>query len=71
MATKITARRMHAKAMFGKTARARRERTRSAPTPAPLEGMIAWAVNDVNGIENVVWTLSDVKPDPSARKIEL
>lgn len=70
MATKTTARRMHLK-MNGVQSRAGARKVRYPVQPAPLEGMIAWAVNDVNGIENVVWTLSDVKPDPSARRIEL
>lgn len=69
MATKTTARRMFLK-MNGVQSRAGSRKVRPPVAPAPLEGMIAWAVNDVNGIENVVWTLSDIKPDPSARKIE-
>lgn len=69
MATKTTARRMHLK-MNGVQSRAGGRKVRPPVAPAPLEGMIAWAVLDVNGIENVVWTLSDVKPSQGARRIE-
>jgi hypothetical protein len=60
MAAKMTARR--------EAAKAGRSRVRGLPAE-PLNGMIAWRVNDVNGIENVIYTLSNVPPSNEARRV--
>jgi hypothetical protein len=59
MAAKMSARR--------EAARAGRARLRGLPAE-PLSGLIAWRVDDINGVPNLVYTLTDVKPHPSASK---
>lgn len=66
MATKVTARRMHARSQDTGRKRAGRVGVRARAVGAPLEGMIAWRVNDVNGVPSVIYTLNDVKPTPDA-----
>lgn len=60
MATKMTPRR--------EANRAGRGRGAWGPPAEPLSGMIAWRVEDSNGIPFVIYTLSEVKPTPNASR---
>jgi hypothetical protein len=71
MATKTTARRAHARENGHIRHRAGSRGVRWAPEAQPMEGLIAWAVEDVNGIENVIYTLSEQKPSAEARRVEI